>query len=208
MITCSIFTLVLLKRRSFLTAKRIRFCRIQGLYLHARRKCGSTKIFRVLTWSSVRLCVLRDKLSRCFRLLGFAEKESAAREQREVGVARYAPTAVLNSAFCRGTHIPFWELFCMKPAARNCLFAAISLLPSVIFAQPSAPRPVTIDDYFQFREVHDPQLSPDAKWLAYAVTSALLKDDTSKQRIWMVQISDAGTPLADPIDASYIDVAT
>jgi dipeptidyl aminopeptidase/acylaminoacyl peptidase len=96
----------------------------------------------------------------------------------------------------------------MKPAARNCLCAAISLLPSVILAQPSAPRPVTIDDYFQFREVHDPQLSPDAKWLAYAVTSASLKDDTSKQRIWMVQINAAGTPLADPIALTSEDASS
>jgi dipeptidyl aminopeptidase/acylaminoacyl peptidase len=56
-------------------------------------------------------------------------------------------------------------------------------------AQSPAPRPVTIDDYFRIQAVHDPQLSPDAKWVAYEIDSATLKTDKNETRIWMVPTS-------------------
>jgi dipeptidyl aminopeptidase/acylaminoacyl peptidase len=49
-----------------------------------------------------------------------------------------------------------------------------------------APRPITIDDYFQIQAVHDPQLSPDGQWVAYAVDKAALKTDKNETRLWMV----------------------
>jgi len=54
------------------------------------------------------------------------------------------------------------------------------------FAQTPAPRPITIDDYFQIQAVHDPQLSPDAQWVAYAVDKASRKPDKTETRIWMI----------------------
>ena len=30
----------------------------------------------------------------------------------------------------------------------------------------AAQRPITIDDYFQIHEVHDPQVNPDGRWIA------------------------------------------
>ena len=53
-------------------------------------------------------------------------------------------------------------------------------------AAPAAPQPITIDDYFQVREVADPQISPDGQWVAYTVSTQSLKDDEEKTRIWMV----------------------
>jgi dipeptidyl aminopeptidase/acylaminoacyl peptidase len=54
-------------------------------------------------------------------------------------------------------------------------------------ALPVAPqRPITIDDYFQIHEVHDPQMSADGKWIAYSVKTAILKTDKNEERIWMV----------------------
>jgi len=47
-------------------------------------------------------------------------------------------------------------------------------------------RPVTIDDHFQIREISDPQITDDGQWIAYTVSSALLKDDKNLSRIWMV----------------------
>jgi dipeptidyl aminopeptidase/acylaminoacyl peptidase len=96
----------------------------------------------------------------------------------------------------------------MKLAARLCYFAAVAFLPALLSAQQPVPRPVTIDDAFQFRDVHDPQLSPDAQWLAYAVTSASLKDDSNKQRVWMVPINPAGATLADPIALTAEDASS
>jgi dipeptidyl aminopeptidase/acylaminoacyl peptidase len=96
----------------------------------------------------------------------------------------------------------------MKLAAHHCVFAALAVLPSPLFAQQPTPRPITVDDYFQFRDVHDPQLSPDAKWLAFAVTSAALKDDTNRQRIWMVPINALGATTADPIALTSEEVSS
>ena len=53
-------------------------------------------------------------------------------------------------------------------------------------ARAQSPRPITIDDYFAIKAVHDPQLSPDGKWVAYAVDTASLKTDKNETRIWMV----------------------
>lgn len=51
---------------------------------------------------------------------------------------------------------------------------------------PPAPRPITLEDYFQIREVEDPQISADGQWVAYTVLTSSLKDDKQKTGIWMV----------------------
>src|SRR6266704_1303553 len=51
---------------------------------------------------------------------------------------------------------------------------------------PPAPRSITIDDYFQIRDVSQPELSPDGQWVAYAVRTRMLKEDKNEQRLWMV----------------------
>src|ERR1700687_385653 len=68
---------------------------------------------------------------------------------------------------------------------RNAALLAFSL-PLLAPAQkpPTLPRPVTVDDLFQIREVSDPQLSPDTQSIAYTVKTLLLKEDKSEQRIW------------------------
>jgi dipeptidyl aminopeptidase/acylaminoacyl peptidase len=75
-------------------------------------------------------------------------------------------------------------------AAAALIFAAGS------FASPAAAqRPITIDDYFQIREVHDPQVSPDGKWIAYSVKTPQLKTDKNEERIWMIPTA-GGEPIA------------
>ena len=76
----------------------------------------------------------------------------------------------------------------MKLASRLSIFCAVLVLAPIVAAQQpaSAPRAITIDDYFQIRAVHDPQLSPDAQWVLYTVHTAVLKDDKNDERIWMV----------------------
>ena len=63
----------------------------------------------------------------------------------------------------------------------------LSICPSHAGAQaaPAALRPITVDDYFQVREVDDPQISADGQWVAYTVSTLSLKDDEEKTRIWM-----------------------
>jgi dipeptidyl aminopeptidase/acylaminoacyl peptidase len=76
----------------------------------------------------------------------------------------------------------------MKPGSWLSLVALLLALPVAASAQQpaAAPRAITIDDLFQIREVEDPQLSPDAQWVAYTVNTSSLKDDKSEERIWMV----------------------
>src|SRR5439155_19024244 len=74
----------------------------------------------------------------------------------------------------------------MKLSFRLLVLSAVLVLAPFALAQQPAPRAITIDDYFQIHEVRDPQLSPDAKWVAYTVKTALLKEDKNEERIWMV----------------------
>jgi Tol biopolymer transport system component len=53
-------------------------------------------------------------------------------------------------------------------------------------AAPATPRNITIDDYFQIRDVSQPELSPDGQWVAYGVRTRMLKEDKNEQRLWMV----------------------
>jgi dipeptidyl aminopeptidase/acylaminoacyl peptidase len=93
----------------------------------------------------------------------------------------------------------------MKSAICFLFFAVSTLLSTVVLAQQSAPRPIAIEDSLKFREVHDPQLSPDAKWLAYTVSTPKLEDDSNKERIWMVPVNSSGTPGAEPAALTSAD---
>jgi dipeptidyl aminopeptidase/acylaminoacyl peptidase len=59
---------------------------------------------------------------------------------------------------------------------------------------PAAVRNITIDDYFQIRDVGQPELSPDGLWVAYTVRTKMLKEDKNETRIWMVS-AHGGDPL-------------
>ena len=75
--------------------------------------------------------------------------------------------------------------------------------PSV--AAPSAPRGITIDDFFQIRDVAQPELSPDGQWVAYSVRTRMLKEDKNEQRLWMVS-THGGDPIpmtAEGVSSSH-----
>jgi dipeptidyl aminopeptidase/acylaminoacyl peptidase len=59
---------------------------------------------------------------------------------------------------------------------------------------PVGLRNISIDDYFQIRDVGQPELSPDGQWVAYTVRSKMLKEDKNETRIWMVS-THGGEPL-------------
>jgi dipeptidyl aminopeptidase/acylaminoacyl peptidase len=70
--------------------------------------------------------------------------------------------------------------------------AALLSLPA--FAQdagratqpPAAKRNLALDDEFSIKEVSNPEISPDGKWVAYVVHTTNLKEDKHRSRIWMV----------------------
>src|SRR6266702_1910729 len=72
-------------------------------------------------------------------------------------------------------------------------FASVILfllaIPTPALAQesrPRTPRATTIDDFFQIRDVSQPEISPDGQWIAYAVRTRMLKEDKNEQRLWMI----------------------
>jgi dipeptidyl aminopeptidase/acylaminoacyl peptidase len=83
----------------------------------------------------------------------------------------------------------------------------LAIFPFAAPAQqpPTQPRPITVDDLFQIREVSDPQLSPDAQFVAYTVKTLLLKEDKSEERIWSVPTAggDAVPMTAEGVSSSH-----
>ncbi len=96
---------------------------------------------------------------------------------------------------------------------RGIAFAALALVLSLpALAQETAPKPVpatpraiTIDDYFQIRDVSQPEMSPDGQWVAYVVRTRMLKDDKNEQRLWMVSTrgGDAIPMTAEGVSSSH-----
>src|SRR5437667_12509545 len=86
----------------------------------------------------------------------------------------------------------------------RCLaLASLVLFPWLpIRAQESEPktgvavaRNITIDDYFQIRDVSQPEISLDGQWVVYAVRTCMLKEDKNEQRLWMVS-THGGDPIS------------
>ena len=62
----------------------------------------------------------------------------------------------------------------MRPMRIFCLLPVFAT--AVLLAQP-ARHPLTLDDLARFRDVRDPQCSPDGQWVAYTVTTTDVKED-------------------------------
>lgn len=67
---------------------------------------------------------------------------------------------------------------------------SLLLMVAVCFASTlsaqNARRPLSLDDLARFRNVGDPQLSPDGKWIAYTVGTIDTKEDKGSTHIWLV----------------------
>jgi len=75
-------------------------------------------------------------------------------------------------------------------AARVILIAFLCISP-LCSQQPSSqqtpnPRPIAIGDLFAIRDLHDPQITPDGRWVAYSVGSVNREEDKNEEQIWMV----------------------
>lgn len=89
----------------------------------------------------------------------------------------------------RSSLLFFAAVLCFSDSARPDEIGAGAQHP------PAAQRPVTVDDALAIRDVADPQLSPDAQWVAYTVKTPLLKEGKNETRIWMVP-AGGGDPIA------------
>jgi dipeptidyl aminopeptidase/acylaminoacyl peptidase len=66
----------------------------------------------------------------------------------------------------------------------------IALIAALSVGLSAAPalaqkRPLAVDDIYNFKEVRDPQRSPDGKWVAYVVSRAIKETDKNDSDIWM-----------------------
>jgi dipeptidyl aminopeptidase/acylaminoacyl peptidase len=75
----------------------------------------------------------------------------------------------------------------MKFQLRVLLILMVAAIPALA-QEPTqkTPRAITIDDFFQIRDVSQPEISPDGQWIAYAVRTRMLKEDKNEQRLWMI----------------------
>ncbi|MBI1873204.1 MAG: S9 family peptidase [Acidobacteria bacterium] len=69
---------------------------------------------------------------------------------------------------------------------RIVLVVALLLAAWVSLPAQSGLRPLKLDDLARMREISDPQLSPDGKWVAYVVSAVDVKEDKTSTDIWMV----------------------
>jgi dipeptidyl aminopeptidase/acylaminoacyl peptidase len=94
----------------------------------------------------------------------------------------------------------------MKFHARLSLVLLLVAFPALAQeTSQKSPRPITIDDLFQIRDISQPELSPDGQWVAYAVRTKMLKEDKNEQRLWMIstQGGDAVPLTAEGVSSSH-----
>ena len=111
----------------------------------------------------------------------------------------------------------------MRLSSALLVFAAVFAVPSFSSSQNTAPaggsspagsqtapaeratslatkRPMTFEDMMQMKRLGDTAISPDGKWLAYAVTTVDLVQNTKTMELWVQAI--AGAPSAGSTDQS------
>ena len=70
---------------------------------------------------------------------------------------------------------------------QSCVLFVILLSAVAIVAQ-TTRHPLKLEDIPRFRDVRDPQLSPDGKWVAYVVATTDTKEDKSSAHIWLASM--------------------
>jgi len=74
---------------------------------------------------------------------------------------------------------------------RSLLLAFTLVSTTAAFAQ-TAKHPLKLDDLAHFRDVRDPQCSPDGRSVAYVVSTTDVKEDKSSSHVWMVGFDGKG----------------
>src|SRR5215831_12861195 len=71
---------------------------------------------------------------------------------------------------------------------RLCSLVALVLAFATLAPGQGSRHNLKLDDLTRFRDVRDPQCSPDGQWVAYVVSTVDAKEDKSSSHIWMVGI--------------------
>src|SRR5881392_1143878 len=62
----------------------------------------------------------------------------------------------------------------------------LTLIAATVVSAQTARHPLKLDDLARFRNVSDPQISPDSQWVAYTVSTIDTKEDKSSTHVWLV----------------------
>ena len=73
-------------------------------------------------------------------------------------------------------------------------FAFLLLLLCPVVSLAHAPRAMKVDDLFRFKRIAEPQISPDGKWVVYAMGDVSLKDNKVTSHLWIVGTDKGSTP--------------
>ena len=79
---------------------------------------------------------------------------------------------------------------------RRTVLAALLTLPVSLLPLPgltAQKRAMTVEDFLALKNVGDPQLSPDGKWVAYTVGTISLQENKGTSRIWVADLA-GGAP--------------
>jgi dipeptidyl aminopeptidase/acylaminoacyl peptidase len=99
--------------------------------------------------------------------------------------------------------------FLMRSVIRFAVLVVWAALPGLTAAQAQkstdAVRSITVSDASAFKDLHDPQISPDGKWVAYSEGSVNREEDKSEERIWMVPAAggDAIALTSEDVSSSH-----
>ena len=85
------------------------------------------------------------------------------------------------------------------PRPFSSLSAAIAAILFIAAAPqarqpPQAGRALTIEDYYRVRSVGNPQISPDGRWVTFAVTTRVEEDNSTETQAWVVAADGASRP--------------
>lgn len=70
----------------------------------------------------------------------------------------------------------------------SSLSLLLVLICTCVLVAQTTRHPLKLDDLMRFRNVNDPQVSPDGKFVAYVVSMVDVKDDKSTSHIWMTNV--------------------
>ena len=80
---------------------------------------------------------------------------------------------------------------------RATLLASLATASALLLPPPPAAaegRPLRPADVFSLKDVADPRLSPDGRWVAYTLTTLDAKEDDSDTDVYLLS-TDGGEPL-------------
>src|SRR5260370_9328192 len=106
--------------------------------------------------------------------------------------ARSAPSRKCSTIWC--------ARFSLTPISKGRP-VNLSRWPAVTISLPLFPGPrllaqkhaITIDSYLALKNVGDPQLSPDGKWVAYTIGTVSLPENRSISGIWVAELATGQT---------------